>query len=39
MADMVIKFGWGAGGYWAISYILMAILFCYARWSTRHEKL
>jgi adenine/guanine/hypoxanthine permease len=39
MADTVIKFGWGAGGSWAIGYILMAILFCYAGWSTRHEKL
>jgi adenine/guanine/hypoxanthine permease len=38
MADTVIKLGWGAGSRWAVGYTLMAILFCYAGWATRHEK-
>jgi adenine/guanine/hypoxanthine permease len=39
MADTVIKLGWGAGSRWAVGYILMAILFSYAGWTTRQEKI
>jgi adenine/guanine/hypoxanthine permease len=38
MADTVIKLGWGAGGRWAVGYVLLAILFGYAGWVTRHDK-
>jgi AGZA family xanthine/uracil permease-like MFS transporter len=38
MADTVIKLGWGAGNRWAVGYVLMALLFCYAGWATRHER-
>jgi adenine/guanine/hypoxanthine permease len=39
MADTVIKLGWGAGSRWAVGYVLMAILFSYAGWTTRQEKI
>jgi adenine/guanine/hypoxanthine permease len=38
IADTVIKLGWGAGGRWAVGYMLLAILFGYAGWATRHDK-
>ena len=38
VADTVIKLGWGAGGAWAVGYVLLAILFFYAAFSKRHEK-
>jgi adenine/guanine/hypoxanthine permease len=37
MADTVIKLGWGAGSRWAVGYVLLAILFGYAGWATRHK--
>jgi adenine/guanine/hypoxanthine permease len=37
MADTVIKLGWGVGDRWAVGYVLLAVLFGYAGWVTRHE--
>lgn len=37
VADTVIKLGFGAGSAWAVGYLLMAILFFYAAWQTRHS--
>jgi adenine/guanine/hypoxanthine permease len=37
LADTVIRLGWGAGDRWAVGYVLLAILFGYAGWTTRHE--
>ncbi|MBD1924572.1 NCS2 family permease [Microcoleus sp. FACHB-831] len=37
IADTVIKLGFGAGSAWAVGYLLMAILFFYAAWQTRHS--
>ncbi|MDJ0713852.1 MAG: NCS2 family permease [Prochloraceae cyanobacterium] len=37
IADTVIHLGWGAGAPWAVSYVLLAILFLYAQWrQTQH---
>jgi len=38
IADTVIKLGWGAGGEWAVGYVLLAILFFYAHWQQQREK-
>jgi AGZA family xanthine/uracil permease-like MFS transporter len=39
VSDTVIKLGWGAGSRWAVGYVLIAILFSYAGWTTRQEKI
>lgn len=36
--DTVVKLGWGAGAEWAISYVLLAILFTFAAWLTKRNK-
>ncbi len=37
-ADTVIKLGWGAGSAWAVGYILLAILFLYAAFTTKNTR-
>ncbi|HEY9848150.1 MAG TPA: NCS2 family permease [Leptolyngbyaceae cyanobacterium] len=37
-ADTVIKLGWGAGSAWAVGYILLAILFFYAAFTTKNTR-
>ncbi|PZD70882.1 hypothetical protein C1752_08876 [Acaryochloris thomasi RCC1774] len=36
--DTVVKLGWGAGAQWAVSYLLLTLLFLYAAWRTRLQK-
>ncbi len=36
--DTVVKLGWGAGAEWAISYLLLAILFVFAAWLNKRKQ-
>jgi AGZA family xanthine/uracil permease-like MFS transporter len=38
VADTVVNLGFGTGTPWAVGYILLAILFFYTQWQTRHQK-
>ncbi|NET00127.1 MAG: NCS2 family permease [Sphaerospermopsis sp. SIO1G1] len=38
IADTVVSLGWGAGGKWAVGYILLAILFFYIQWQERGKQ-
>ena len=35
IGDTAISLGWGVGAPWAVSYTLLAILFCYAQWQKK----
>jgi AGZA family xanthine/uracil permease-like MFS transporter len=37
IGDTVLKLGWGAGSPWAISYLLLALLFLYAQWQKTND--
>ena len=37
VADTVVNLGFGTGMPWAVGYILLAILFFYTEWQTRHH--
>ncbi len=39
VADTVVNLGFGTGTPWAVGYILLAILFFYTEWQTRHQKI
>ena len=38
VADTVVNLGFGTGMPWAVGYILLAILFFYTEWQTRHHQ-
>jgi adenine/guanine/hypoxanthine permease len=38
ISDTVVHLGWGTGAPWAVGYTLLAILFFYAAWQTRHQQ-